>query len=270
MKYLISACVLTILAFCSCSNSNNPKGIPEKKLVATFYMQSDSVGIKVESKTGFDSIFCELNFYPQQSYLEDKNVSISLREGFLNKISHASHKERRENLLDSAGFKFTNALLNNIIPHWYGTPWDFEGHTSIPNKGEIACGYFVSTTLRDMGLNLNRYKLAQQNPKNEAFSIAIDSTRVRVLDENQIKDTLSFFKEGLYFVGLDNHVGYLYLFKQHKYFLHSNFIDGKVLIEEIENSKAFISSKYFISNITHNNKLMEIWVNKKEINIFQN
>ena len=70
--------------------------------------------------------------------------------------------------LDSVKKSFTELLLNKIIPYWYGTTWSFNGHTSKPNQGEIACGYFVSTTLKDMGLKLNRYCLAQKSPIDEA------------------------------------------------------------------------------------------------------
>src|SRR6478609_6492850 len=50
--------------------------------------------------------------------------------------------------------KFTNHLVNDIIPEWYGTKWSFDGYTEVPKSGSIACGYFVSTTLRDMGMNI--------------------------------------------------------------------------------------------------------------------
>ncbi len=45
---------------------------------------------------------------------------------------------------DSLGKLFTTSLVHRIIPFWEGTPWSFEGHSSRPNEGEIACGYFVS------------------------------------------------------------------------------------------------------------------------------
>ena len=76
--------------------------------------------------------------------------------------------------IDSVGEIFKESLLNKIIPFWEGTEWSFEGHTSKPKSGKIACGYFVSTTLQDIGLNLNRYKLAKQSPINEARSLSID------------------------------------------------------------------------------------------------
>src|SRR5687768_13237846 len=69
---------------------------------------------------------------------------------------------------DSLSRLFTSLLTEKLIPHWLTTPWSFEGHTSIPRQGKIACGYFVSTTLLHMGFNVNRYKFAQQLPVNEA------------------------------------------------------------------------------------------------------
>jgi hypothetical protein len=38
---------------------------------------------------------------------------------------------------------FTNAVIKNIVPSWIGTAWDFNGISQTPQKGSIACGYFV-------------------------------------------------------------------------------------------------------------------------------
>src|SRR4029453_1954809 len=58
------------------------------------------------------------------------------------------------------------ALINNIRDSlfvcWYGTAWDFNGITEEPGKGKIACGYFVTTILRDLGIPVKRYKHAQR------------------------------------------------------------------------------------------------------------
>ena len=47
---------------------------------------------------------------------------------------------------------FANAITNTIAPAWIGTKWDFNGITEVPQQGKIACGYFVTTVLRDAGL----------------------------------------------------------------------------------------------------------------------
>src|SRR4051812_5282380 len=56
---------------------------------------------------------------------------------------------------------FTSAVVETIIPEWIGTAWNFYGTSEKPHEGTIACGYFVTTILRDAGVNLARIKLAQ-------------------------------------------------------------------------------------------------------------
>src|SRR6187200_2544039 len=56
---------------------------------------------------------------------------------------------------------FTSAVAETIIPGWIGTAWNFNGTSEKPQQGSIACGYFVTTILRDAGLSLARIKLAQ-------------------------------------------------------------------------------------------------------------
>ena len=79
-------------------------------------------------------------------------------------ISYQTSVNKNE-IIDKASKKLTSFLLDEVINHWYETKWSFEGHTETPKQGTIACGYFVSTTLRDVGFNLNRYKLAQKVQK---------------------------------------------------------------------------------------------------------
>jgi hypothetical protein len=63
----------------------------------------------------------------------------------------------------SARTYLMKTLKQQIFPSWYGTSWDFNGYTEKPLNGKIACGYFVTTTLKHIGFNLNRYKIAQQD-----------------------------------------------------------------------------------------------------------
>ncbi len=216
-----------------------------------------------------DSLSSGLIFSTSSNYKQVKKNQIQLRNTLKEKYLGFS-KNKKPLFLDSVSNLFSSHLLNNIIPYWYGTPWDFEGHTSIPNHGKIACGYFVSTTMKDMGLTINRYKLAQQNPKNEAKSLAInDSIVIHYINNDSIlfSKKLTTLKDGLYFVGLDNHVGYLYKTKTCCYFIHSNYIENRVMIENCKTSEAFDSFDYYITNITGNKTLMYYWLFEKEIKI---
>ena len=46
------------------------------------------------------------------------------------------------------------ATLPEMMRCWLGTPWDFNGTCETPGSGKIACGYFVSTILRDAGFQV--------------------------------------------------------------------------------------------------------------------
>jgi hypothetical protein len=176
--------------------------------------------------------------------------------------------EKKSVTIDAARVKLTEYLYNDIFTHWYTTKWSFEGHSETPKKGTIACGYFVSTTLKDVGFNLNRYKLAQKSPEEEAKVIACGTSieKLQNVTKQELKKYFLKQKDGIYFIGLDFHVGYIYKKNQEVYFIHSNYIDNKgVMKETIENSKAIVSSKYFITNITHNDILVKKWIMKEVV-----
>lgn len=178
--------------------------------------------------------------------------------------------EKKELSKDTLSYIFKTLLLHRIIPYWENTTWSFEGHTSKPTVGEIACGYFVSTTLKDVGLSINRYKLAQQSPINEAKSLALNTDIFKINEdtkENNINQIDKVLKEGIHFIGFDqSHVGYILKEKGNLYLIHSNYIKGKVEIEQIEQSEVFASySKYYIVEISTNNKFIENWVKKNVI-----
>jgi len=159
--------------------------------------------------------------------------------------------------------KFTDLLVNTIIPHWYGTTWSFEGHTATPKQGEIACGYFVSTTLRDLGININRYRLAQQSPYYEAKSLQL-KTGITTIEGNTpleiIQKIKTNFKEGIYFLGLnENHVGFLLIRNGKVFFIHSNYAgDNGVEIELASASIVFTSfRKFYLVPLSNNKELLD-------------
>ncbi|MCH2044184.1 MAG: hypothetical protein MK212_08565 [Saprospiraceae bacterium] len=177
--------------------------------------------------------------------------------------------------LDSVGRLFKTSLVNKIIPFWEGTTWSFEGHTSKPKEGEIACGYFVSTTLKHIGVNVNRYKLAQQGPFNEAKSLAIKSA-VKEFSEDSTQENIaaikSYLKEGIHFIGFDqNHVGFILKEEGELYLIHSNYMGtSAVEIEKIEESEVFSSfSLFFITELSTNESLLNAWKNRTPIQIIQ-
>ena len=197
------------------------------------------------------------------NYSSTKQKVENERAALKTKYTNSSNKTQT---LEEARKQLTEYLYQDIFNHWYTTKWSFEGHTETPKQGTVACGYFVSTTLRDVGFNLNRYKLAQKSPEDEVKSIACGTTieKLQNVTKQELKKYFLKQKDGIYFIGLDFHVGYIYKSNQEVHFIHSNYIDNKgVMKETIENSKAIVSSKYFIVPITHNDNLIKKWLMKE-------
>ncbi len=176
---------------------------------------------------------------------------------------------------DSLGRVFSDWLVYRIIPYWYGTPWDFDGYTATPKQGVIACGYFVSTTLSHAGLNVNRYKMAQQLPVHEAQTLAL-STEVLVVEGTETDEIIarmdSLISSGLYFLGFDgSHVGYLLKEQDNLYVIHANYIgSGGVAVERIQDSLAFAGyRKFYLVPISGNKELMRKWRLGEEVSVVE-
>ena len=144
---------------------------------------------------------------------------------------------------------------HSIFPYWKGRPWTYEGHTNTPYQGEIACGYFVSTTLKHMGFNWNRYHLAKLYSKAIVNTICDTSHVYRTSKE--LINYLNAQSDNLYILGLSNHVGLVIKHKGKTWFIHSNYEnsigpDQETISESfaIQNSSVFWIGKFLTkSNI---------------------
>lgn len=251
--------LLSIIFFACADGSKS-----QEKIVTAL----DSIPIKANisvNSNSIDSTQLGINFIPKGNYNTIKRSIKADRAYFLRQFQQ--HKEKA---IDSASRYLYTKLINELVPHWYGTPWDFNGHTNVPNKGEIACGYFVSTTLKHLGFQLNRYKMAQQGGMNEAITLQPRSALkiYRNISQKTLKAKLnSIYTDGLYFVGLSNHVGYILIKNKELYFLHSSYYDNKVMIEKAATSPCFQSDIYVFAEITTNRKLVQKWIQNTVIPI---
>jgi len=130
----------------------------------------------------------------------------------------------------------------------------------------------VSTTLKHVGVNLNRYKLAQQSPINEAKSLAINTDVLEVVEDSVEKSIIKIkenIPEGIHFIGFDqNHVGYILKEKEELFLIHSNYLTYKVEIERVEDSEVFSSfRKFYIVEISSNKEFLNNWISGKEIKV---
>lgn len=173
-----------------------------------------------------------------------------------------------EGVMEMKKKMFEDAIINQIIPYWYGTEWSFSGHTTTPNNGQIACSYFTSTVLEHIGVKLDRFSLSQQSPINEAMTLDIDNKSLVRFHGGNIKDILENMNEklenGLYFVGLsENHVGFLLRQKKQLFFIHSSYqTPNGVTIEMADKSNVFRSfNTFFVVPLSNNSVFLDNWWN---------
>lgn len=160
---------------------------------------------------------------------------------------------------------FTRAVTEIIIPDWIGTKWDFNGTSAIPQQGSIACGYFVTTVLRDAGLPVARVKLAQMTSEQMIRSL-VQSKYIRRFSNIAIEDfTAAVTKQGfgLYLIGLDNHTGFIYNDGSNIYFIHSSVVGTRNVQKEIAaGSRVLQQSRYkVLGKISADEKILAKWIN---------
>lgn len=180
---------------------------------------------------------------------------------FKNSIALSKSNLKAKSFQEKSNFLYK--LVNNeIYPYWKGTGWDFNGTTQKPQDGAIACGYFITNTLTDLGFKIERTKLAQAVSSKMINELCVDVDRFSTI-ENLEKYLNSQPNNSVFIVGLDFHTGYILKDSTGNYFLHSNYIDRKgVMKEKIKESAALNSSKSFmIGNLSNNKKLIENWIN---------
>ncbi|MBI34253.1 MAG: hypothetical protein CMP67_02710 [Flavobacteriales bacterium] len=151
-------------------------------------------------------------------------------------------------------------MTDSVFPDWMGTKWDFNGISNTPGKGMIACGYFVSTTLKHIGFNLNRYKLAQQGASTVVDVLCGENQMKSVTEADVIQKVKSRGNNRLYVVGLDYHVGFLAVENNIVYFIHSDYLNGMVVCEKASDSISFSSTNaYVYGELTNNQTLFTKW-----------
>jgi hypothetical protein len=167
----------------------------------------------------------------------------SLREALDRTEDEASRIARQR---ESARY-LERALVDVVLPRWDGTPWSFHGTSTTPGAGTIACGYFVSTTLEEAGLRVERARLAQQ-PAEAIIKTLVPPDAIARFSDVPIEKFVTAVTtrgEGLYVVGLDNHVGFLIVKAGDVLFHHASYVPpAKVVRERAADARPLVDSRY--------------------------
>lgn len=163
--------------------------------------------------------------------------------------------------------KVENYLFEKIdetFTYWYGTPWDFNGVTRTPKSGKIACGYFVTIVLNDVGFKIPRVKWAQS--ASEVFikklSSSSDIKRFSNKPIEEVKKYLLQKGNGIYIVGLDVHTGYIKVKDGEAWFIHSSYYKPEigVLSEKVDTINPLSDSNYVVIGKLLSDEMILNWM----------
>jgi len=234
--------------------SKFPKPAGKPKLPAAEYRVADSPSSITNDPQHYDQLLTKI---------EAERVALAKR------YQQATSEAERAPIVAQARGVVIRSIYTEIFPSWYGTGWDFNGTTEVPRQGKIACGYFVSTVLRDAGWRVQRARLAQQASENIILSLIAEPyiKRFRRVPIGDFVKTVKDWGPGIYVVGLDIHTGFIVNDGDEVYFVHSSYVDPFMVVKETaRDSKILQTSAYrVLGRITADDEFIQSWLLKKEI-----
>ena len=165
----------------------------------------------------------------------------------------------------SEGRRTLESTLPEMMRCWLGTPWDFNGTCQTPGSGKIACGYFVSTILRDAGFKVERIRLAQQ-PSQNIIATFLPRNEMHIRAGQPYPDFLDQVISrgpGIRIVGLDSHVAFLVITESDGLrFIHSSGAAPKCVVDESrEDADVLQRSNYRVTgNLTRSDDVIHHWL----------
>lgn len=168
----------------------------------------------------------------------------------------------RDSMIGVARAYLFDVITTDFFNQWYGTEWDFNGTTRTPKEGKIACGYFITTVLSDAGFKIPRTYWAQQASE---YYITRMTTDIKRFSNKPVGTVIDYFKgrdDGLYIVGLDNHVGFVYKKGKRLQFVHASYYDPKkgVQSEALDSNNPLANSAYRVSGRILDDTMIRKWI----------
>ena len=230
-------CLLLLLFFFSCKNE------------------------KASPQTGTDSAIKKIAF--SQSTMPDYDVMKAKLKVYKKILQHQSTTKMTAETIARLQKEFVAIVIDSILPYWYGTPWDFNGTTQKPGQGSIACGYFITTVLQDAGVPIQRVKLAQCASQQMIYNL-VQQNRTKVFSNATMDGFINYIQQqgfGIYIVGLDSHVGFLYNDGKEVYFIHAKWVNPKAVVKEVASQSGvlYYSAYKIVGKISDDEKFLTRW-----------
>lgn len=176
----------------------------------------------------------------------------------------AAGENDRKKIREQVCQLWINSIGTGLYRHWKDTPWDFNGTTQTPKQGAIACGYFVTTMLQEMGMKLHRVRLSTC-AASEMMQQLVPHQKMNKLNNltyNAFCDSLLHLGKGVYIIGLDYHVGFIVNDGQAVWFVHSYFVEQKGVTKEAVSLSAslYSSNTKWLVSLTGDTAFVENWL----------
>lgn len=202
--------------------------------------------------------------YSAPAYKANLQQLAARRAALATRYTQAKTPAAQAACLAQARTLWLNALDNTVFPAWESTPWSFYGQTWVPRQGSIACGYFVTTTLFDTGLKLQRSLLAKQTSETLIKNLTTEAhiSRYRNVSQKAFVQQVSDMGPGLYVVGLDFHIAFLRVREGGAVqMVHASWIRPARVIREAADSSPALPSKYrVVGKLSDDDNLLRAWL----------
>lgn len=156
----------------------------------------------------------------------------------------ASEGRARDAVLGKAKRVAERIIIDDLLPAWLGTPWDFYGACERPTEGAIACGHFVAVILAHGGFRVERPRLGMQASEHIIKTMVGEDRiqRHRLKTGSAVAAATRERGDGVYIVGLDFHAGFLVVEGEEVRFCHASFRrPNRVVCEDPATAEAFVS-----------------------------
>jgi hypothetical protein len=187
----------------------------------------------------------------------------------------AAHAKARTAEEKAAVEHDARVILELVMPEmmqcWLGTPYDFNGTAEKPGGGKVACGYYVSTVIRDAGFRVNRYKLAQQPSENIMRTfLKGDGCKLKVgEDYDRYVDWVEDQEPGVYLIGMDTHVGFIVNRADGMHFFHSSGWKKRGVVEEPRKKAGALrhSNWRMLGGLTTDTGVIRTWLAGEKVKV---
>jgi hypothetical protein len=162
---------------------------------------------------------------------------------------------------------------DELVPAWLGTPWGLGGNSTATRPHEpdmtVGCSYFVTSMLGNVGVVLSsRYKFAQAAALHIQRSLAPGRDAIHryySIPADALERAIRSLGDGLYLIGLNNHVGFVLVGDGQVRFIHASYTNGVVSDEPLATAAAIANSRsagYFVSPVfaPGNDWLIDRWL----------